>query len=382
MRKEIIGKCVLYNGDCLEVLGEIGNGVSAVVTDPPYHLISIVKRFGKENSAPAKSKQSGVYSRSSKGFMGQEWDGGDIAFRIETWQTIQNTMLPGAHLCAFSGTKTYHKMAYAIEEAGFEFRDMISWVYGSGFPKSHNLKDDWEGWGTALKPSNEPIALARKPLKEKTVAKNVLRYGTGALNIEVSRIATNPEVDDPRLGGNGSWSTDNMAKNTYGDFEGKSVESSPTGRWPANLAHDGSEEVLELFPHSKGQQGDVKGTESSYTGQTGIYGAYGRIPTPKRNDSGSAARFFYCAKATRKERGEYNNHPTVKPVRLMEWLVNMITPPNGIVLDPFMGSASTALACMNNDYHFIGVEKDEKYFDIACKRIEENYKNNLKGMFE
>lgn len=354
IKKVEIGNCVLYLGDNKDVLPEI-EGVHACVTDPPYHLTSIVKRFGAEN-----------YVSASVGFMGQQWDGGDIAFRQETWELVSNSLLPGTHLLAFSGTRTYHRMACAIEDAGFEIRDMIEWVYGSGFPKSHNISKkgakQWEGWGTALKPAQEPIAVARKPISEKTVAANVLEHGTGALNIDECRVS----IDD--INGQ-SWG---MTKNTNDTPQ----VVNPEGRWPANFIHDGSDEVLELFPDSKGAMGNVKGTEKPKQG-TRCYGDYGLRPAQKiRGDSGSAARFFYCAKTSKSERGAFNDHPTVKPITLMSYLVRLITPPKGIVLDPFMGSGSTALACIQDGFHFIGIEREEKYFDIACKRIEKMIKEN------
>jgi site-specific DNA-methyltransferase (adenine-specific) len=254
---------------------------------------------------------------------------------------------------------------------------------------------------TALKPALEPITVAMKPIEEKTIAKNVLKYGTGGINIDGCRISINPKIDDPRLGGKGDWSSDKMAKNVYeGGYAGNRVSSSPQGRFPANLIHDGSEEVTSLFPDSKGQQGDVKGTEKSNTGQNGIYGNFERVPSlPKRNDSGSASRFFYCAKASKKDRNEgcnnldekqyshdgrskpienafqrnnsiaHNNHPTVKPTDLMQYLVKLVTPKNGIVLDPFMGSGSTGKACVLEGFDFIGIELDEEYLKIAEKRI-------------
>ena len=164
----------LINGDCIEEMQRLideGVQVDSVVTDPPYHLTSIVKRFGKDNSAPAKYGTDGAYARASKGFMGKEWDGGDIAFRPETWELALKLLKPGGHLLAFSASRNYHRMAVAIEDAGFEIRDQLMWLYGSGFPKSHNLGD---GWGTALKPAHEPIVMARKPISEKSIADNMM----------------------------------------------------------------------------------------------------------------------------------------------------------------------------------------------------------------
>ena len=452
MKKVVIGDCILFNGDCLEVLDELSSGqIHSCVTDPPYHLTSIVKRFGAKNAAPVKvsefftengkTKGSSPYLRSAAGFMGQQWDGGDIAFRPDTWEKVINALKPGGHLCAFSGTRTYHRMAVAIEDAGFEIRDMIAWLYGSGFPKSHDvskgidkaargfphggpdptspnhgkfkggcseenedgrgfgagpgqfmkeqgttvareLVDEakrWQGWGTAIKPAQEPITLARKPLSEKTVAANVLEHGTGAINIDASRVGSEQRTYDLKSSenlnklsrSNGKDSDDAKGLGAYG-IGAKQISTGKTtvkGRWPANVVHDGSEEVLEGFPDTGKSSGGRIGNAGGGTVQN--------IPTghfvagnPGFGDSGSAARFFYCAKTSKKERGEDNNHPTVKPIALMEWLVKLVTPKGGVVLDPFMGSGSTGLACVRNGFKFIGIEKDHKYFDIACKRIE------------
>jgi len=371
VKKEVIGDCTLYHGDSLDVLQGI-EGVHACVTDPPYHLTSIVKRYGSPNSAPTTK---GVYGRSTSGFMGQQWDGGDISFRQETWEKVWNTLLPGAHLLAFSGTRTYHRMACAIEDAGFEIRDMIEWVYGSGFPKSHDISkkgaEEWEGWGTALKPSQEPIAVARKPLSEKTVAANVLKHGTGALNIDGCRIGANGRplrVVDPKDTNNNTYQG-RMDNSLAGGS--KAVGTTDQGRWAANFIHDGSDEVKELFP-------DRKTTWVASSHQNNRSGEFlGDLKHPGNqgfNDSGSAARFFYCAKTAKSERGDFNDHPTVKPIALMSYLARLITPPKGIVLDPFMGSGSTALACIQEGFNFIGIEREDKYFDIACKRIEKAWK--------
>ena len=330
---------MIHVGDCRDVMrGMAPESIDAVVTDPPYGL----------------------------SFMGKGWDRGVPG--TEFWVEALRVLKPGGHLLAFGGTRTQHRLVCAIEDAGFEIRDQIGWAYGSGFPKSLNLPG---GLGTALKPAWEPICVARKPLSG-TVAENVLRHGTGALNIDGCRIETNPEVDDPRLGGAGSWSTKSMARHVYeGGYAGKEVGSNPLGRWPANLIHDGSEEVVALFPDSKGQQGDVRGTEKSRTGGEGTncYGEFGRVPAPKRGDSGSAARFFYCAKAGRAERGEGNNHPTVKPVALMRYLVRLVTPAGGTVLDPFAGSGTTGLAAQAEGLKYVLIEREPKYAEIAHRRL-------------
>jgi DNA modification methylase len=403
-------------GDCLIRMKELpDNSVDSVVCDPPYHLTSIVKRFGAENAAPCKVGKTGAYARASKGFMGQTWDGGDVAFRPETWAEVMRVLKPGGHLVAFSGTRTYHRMAVAIEDAGFEIRDMIAWHYGSGFPKSHDIskaidraagaerevvaelapvkrmipgadqnkkgwkKDDgrefvptvtaaateaarqWQGYGTALKPATEPICLARKPLSEKSVAANVLRWGTGALNIDGCRIGTESTRRD--TGTAAIWSN-------AGRIEG----GSDCGRWPANLCHDGSDEVVAGFPADippsfrKARTGKSSRTHLGTLADNGE--PFGHT------DSGSAARFFYCAKAASDERGEDNNHPTVKPVALMRWLCRLVTPKGGTVLDPFMGSGSTGLACDAEQFNFIGCELSPEYAAIAERRI-----RDAAGMF-
>ena len=333
----------IYNGDCREILQTLpDHSIDAVVTDPPYGLA----------------------------FMGKKWDYSVPS--VEIWQQCLRVLKPGGHLLAFAGTRTQHRMAVNIEDAGFEIRDMIAWVYGSGFPKSHdvskaidkaagaerevvgfdptcrlainkNLNDDkwgkigqqgaditapatesakqWSGWGTALKPALEPITVARKPLCG-TVAANVLQYGTGGINVDGCRV--------------GTWL---LPEATAGQEKivtfkrGVMVTPERTGRWPANLIHDDSDEPSSLL--------------------------------------GDAARFFYCAKANKKDRGEGNNHPTVKPTDLMRYLCRLITPPNGTVLDPFMGSGSTGKACMLEGFHFIGIEMEREYYEQARRRITE-----------
>jgi len=314
---------MLVNGDCLEEVQKLvdkGIQVDSIVTDPPYHLTSIVERFGKEGSAPAKDKD-GAFQRQSKGFMGKEWDGGDIAFRKETWELFMKVLKPGGHLLAFSGSRTYHRMAVAIEDAGFNIRDQIMWLYGSGFPKSHNLGD---GWGTALKPAHEPIVLARKKI-EGTNKQNREKYGTAGLNIDACRVGLS-EGDDPRLGGKGTWKTDKMAKDVYdGGYTGVETGSSELGRFPANVMHNGLEEDW--------------------------------------------ARYFYCPKTSKAEKGKDNSHPTVKPIKLMKYLCRLVTPKGGTVLDPFMGSGSTGIAAKDEGFEFIGIEREKEYFEIAERRV-------------
>ena len=487
----------LYHGDNRQILPTFAeNSVDAIVTDPPYEL----------------------------GFMGKSWDASGVAFDPATWREALRVLKPGGHLIAFSGSRTYHRMAVAIEDAGFEIRDQIMWIYGSGFPKSHNVSkgidkrggsipsqndfgkflqdaksktkftiadinealgrrtsnlwshfvgdiqpllptfeqyaklkeilqfDDfwdylfideaerevvgkgsstlinstgtyavtngeaaeewkpkeydltapateaakqWDGWGTALKPAHEPMVLARKPLIG-TVAANVLTYGTGGLNIDGSRVGTEESLARPF----------NEANNqTFGKYENFGNPVEPVGgRWPANVIHDGSDEVVALFPDKAG------GGHWSKTKVTG-YGEFGGGKSEyfgqgEKDGFGSAARFFYCAKASKRDRNEgldgfeaknngkmmrnanntseepsvgferfatepsANHHPTVKPTDLMRYLCRLITPPNGTVLDPFMGSGSTGKAAMYEGFKFIGVEMTDEYLPIAKARIE------------
>ena len=509
--------------------------------------------------------------------MSKKWDY-DVP-TVDLWKEVFRVLKPGGHMLCACGTRTQHRMVVNVEDAGFEIRDIVSWIYGSGFPKSldvgkavdklqgnkrkvvdrrdvgHDItsnayrdgkkkrmiqditvgSSEYEGWGTALKPAQELFTLARKPISEKTIAANVLKWGTGAINIDDCRIGIDKEIDDKRLGGNGTWSSAKMAKNVYeGGYSGKRVSSSEKGRYPANVIHDGHQLVLDLFPDNCGAQAPVKGTEPSHTGQNGIYNPYGRISSEIRDKKGSAARFFkkienpscsicedvqydndnlslwkklfannaarnftiinriieysvqknalpiineefvrnvkcagnlcdlcatrialalvgikiwgfnqeelhlilgyignykrciliqnlvsfveiwdntdtiltiknllilfgsvqhaienyikkntkekgelklepsrfiYAAKASRSERGEGNDHATVKPIKLMEYLVRLITPPMGTVLDCFAGSGTTGLACQNLGFDSVLIEREEAYCDIIKSRI-------------
>ena len=331
---------MLLNDDCLEAMQKLiddGVQVDSIVTDPPYHLQSIVDRF--KNTSPkddtytsekVRNRSDGYSRLVATGFMGQEWDGGDIAFRKETWELAMKLLKPGGHLLAFSASRNYHRMAVAVEDAGFEIRDQIMWLYGSGFPKSHNLGD---GWGTALKPAHEPIVMARKFI-EGTNKNNREKHGTGGINIDGCRV------------------------------EG--------ARFPANVMHDGSEEIVSGFPNTG--QGD--GKPYSYAGReydnkdTSMFNGDKPQAPSNYNDMGSAARFFYCPKISKSERGDDNTHPTVKPQELMKYLCRLVTPKGGTVLDPFMGSGSTGMACKDEGFEFIGIEREKEYFEIAEKRIQ------------
>ena len=450
---------MIINGNNIEELKKFDdNYFDSIVTDPPYEI----------------------------GFMGKSWDASGIANNPEMWAECLRVLKPGGYLLSFSATRTYHRMTCAIEDSGFEIRDMIEWVYGSGFPKSLNIgkavdkialrlgqfdafanhlteqieksgktqkeiaslfpsktggltgcvwnwanganvptvaqwnilkpllnlsdeyltlieriererevvgmgkagltagtianfagekefdltkgTSEWEGWGTALKPAHEPICMARKPLAEKTVAENVLKYGTGGINIDESRVGT--EIITQRfatveggkaIGGKG-----------VGIKQKATGETTTTvGRFPANLIHDNSEEVRECFPDVKGRTGRKQLNEMTF--QPGQFAKPQKL-TKGVYDSGNASRFFksiiYQAKASKSERGEGNIHPTVKPVALMEYLIKMVTPKGGIVLDPFMGSGSTGVACVLNDFEFVGIDLDKDYCEIARARME------------
>lgn len=328
----------LHHGNSIEVMRSMpDNYVDSIVTDPPYEL----------------------------GFMGKSWDASGIAYNVEIWWEALRVLKPGGHLLAFSGSRTYHRMTCAIEDAGFEVRDQIMWVYGSGFPKSHNLSGDWEGWGTALKPAHEPICVARKPLaKGLTVVANVLQFGAGAINIDGCRVPAEPMSPNTGSGG--------LPRRRDDEQRGPGIVSQPhvAGRWPANVIHDGSDEVLAAFPDAKGQQGDLKETGRARP-SSGRFGDMAPpLAHPARIESEtSAARFFYCAKASKLDRGEGNTHPTVKPTDLMAYLVRLVTPPGGVVLDPFMGSGSTGKAAMRESMRFIGIDMTEEYIKIATERI-------------
>lgn len=410
----------LFAGDNRHLLSNLGDDtIDSIVTDPPYELTSISKRFGGDNAAPAKFGSDGAFQRASGGFMNCKWDSTGIAFDPELWAECLRVLKPGGHLLAFSGTRTYHRMAYAIDAAGFEIRDMLSWLYGSGFPKSHDVAlamdkaagaereiigdhpyasrasdagrqfdgftggderkltapatpeaQQWKGWGTALKPACEPICLARKPLFG-TVAGNVATHGTGAINIDGCRVPTTPK---PLYADGINRQGAAAAPMDWGERTGFEKPSA-SARFPANVLHDGSDEVMAGFPAQAG-------------------GGFG--------DSGSAARFFYCAKASKADREvgcehlvtEYehsgprghslngdgspaeatrprgNIHPTVKPTELMRWLVRLVTPPGGLVFDPFTGSGSTGRAAILEGCRFLGAEMTPEYIPIARARID------------
>ena len=382
----------ILHGDARDMMLMIGaDCFHAIVTDPPYGLK----------------------------FMGKAWDYGIPG--VPFWTEALRVAKPGAHLLAFGGTRTFHRLTCAIEDAGWEIRDCVMWVYGSGFPKSHNIskqidkmegvkrevvgtrtdgrgaspskianhgKGDtgighadgskqvyeetistsdaarqWEGWGTALKPAWEPIILARKPLIG-TVAANVQQFGTGGLNIDGCRVETSDNL-------NGGGYSENYQGSSFLKYGGKLEFEQPIGRWPANLIHDGSEEVVELFPQSKSTGG--KGEASGLIDNASIYGKFSGDNKGANagglGDSGSAARFFYCAKVSRSERGEGNTHPTVKPLALMRYLIRLVAPKESLVLDPFVGSGSTIIACEKEKVHCVGIDNDVSSIQIAVNRV-------------
>ena len=438
----------LHNGDCLNVLKMMIEDevfVDSIVTDPPYEL----------------------------GFMGRSWDSTGIAFQKETWELCFEVLKPGGHLLAFSGSRTYHRMAVAIEDAGFEIRVQIMWLYGSGFPKSmnvgkiidkklrgvgignsdpksplhgtkrqkidgsnakhdmsplyktqnveyeyeHDISKQWDGWGTALKPAHEPIVMARKPKSEKSIADNVLKHRTGGINIDECRVEgndakypdTNPDfrdqgrqskenmgIDKLSFGQtenvkrkkvvrksrdeNGVWTNDNSGMKAEGS---EYADADPRGRFPSNVMHDGSDSIKELFEDKsryfycaktskvERNQGLNNFPIKQTQGGGGGIGDY-------KDDVNSASGKFGSEKAPSK-----NVHPTVKPIKLMKYLCRLITPKGGTILDPFMGSGSTGMAAKEENFDFVGIEKEEEYFNIASARIESvETKSTLEGFYD
>lgn len=402
----------IIQGDSREKLLDLAtDSIDSVVTDPPYALVSIVKRFGAEGAAPAKGD---VYARASAGFMGKQWDTGETAFDPAFWAEVLRVLKPGGHVVAFGGTRTYHRLVCAIEDGGFEIRDQLAWIFGSGFPKSHDVSKGidkaagaerevvgeipdrwtgaggvlnfatdraqetvklrgvpataeaakWQGWGTALKPAQEPICLARKPLIG-TVAGNVLKHGTGALNIDACRVEAGDSYTE-----NAVTQGINTAQTSYAPAVARrTFEPSQSGRWPANVIHDGSPEVLAGFPET------TSGTFNGNRNADKFRNAYGNFKgTPEREDAfegstGSAARFFYTPKSDKADRC-FSKHPTVKPVDLMAYLIKLVTPPGGLVLDPFAGSGSTGMAAMREGFNAILIEREAEYVADIQRRLD------------
>lgn len=443
----------IINADCLSAMQEMPDGcVDAIVTDPPYGLGFMGVAWDTYKTESGKSKGG---SRTSATFdqVGGNHHPTCAADQARTRKSenekFQASMIPifaealrvakpGAHMLCFGGTRTFHRLACSLEDAGWEIRDTIMWVYGSGFPKSMDVgkaidkalgakreqvripasevrnpkvinsghgidggdrpwmkkalevgyheKDgdvpvtdqakEWDGWGTCLKPAWEPIIVARKPL-DGTVAHNVMTYGTGAINIDGCRVPTNDKLGGGmRAGGaDGVWDRpfmhDEQAQADFVERKKANVAKSESlGRFPANLVHDGSQEVLELFPEVAKS---TKCRQARTPKKTDVYGLYSMekkdSPMVGYEDGGTAARFFYCAKASRKDRGEGNDHPTVKPNALMRWLVRLVCPQGGMVLDPFMGSGSTGVACIQEGMQFVGIDMEKHYCEIANARI-------------
>ena len=405
----------LLKGDCLVTLKTLDdNSVDSVVCDPPYHLQSTVRRYGKEGSAPPSDSWPGV---SSKGFMGKDWDGGDIAFRPDVWRECLRVLQPGGHLIAFGGTRTIPRITCAIEDAGFEIRDQLGWIYYSGFPKSHCVSKgidrhlggnrevvsekkqsgskfkltemimdnggfndpdrssysitapatpqakQWKGWGTALKPAQEPACLARKPISEKSIAANVLRWGTGGLNIDACRFSYGdpcwvgpqempPAVPQPMFG----TSPGNVLDYAAGIGRNGQRFDPSLGRWPANI-------YACPKPSRTEKEAGLRHLEP-IAGHDAV-----------SRKEGSAGLDNPRAGAGRTAAEVRNTHPTVKPIGLFRWLCRLVTPPGGTVLDPFLGSGTTAVAAVLEGFDSIGCELTEEYHPIIEGRIARAYKD-------
>jgi site-specific DNA-methyltransferase (adenine-specific) len=328
----------VHHGDCLDVLVTLdADSIDAVVTDPPYGI----------------------------DFMGKSWDAPGVAFASDTWRAVLRVMKPGAYLVAFGGSRTSHRMACAIEDAGFELRNTLMWLYGSGFPKSRNIGN---GWGTALKPAHEPIILARKPLGEATVAANVLRHGTGAINVDACRVsgvfASGWSVSPGVKSRGGIMNTTDQTREAKPD--------NAAGRWPANVLHDGSPEVLDAFAQfgqrTSGELHPWHDAKASDNGSMSGGNYPGRIKSSFGGDTGTAARFYYAAKASPSERAG-SKHPTIKPLALIRWLVRLITPPDGVCLDPFAGSGTTGQAAQLEHRAAILIEREAAYVADIHRRL-------------
>ena len=388
MTTHTINRVTIYEGDCLQSLRAMpGESVHCVVTDPPYGL----------------------------SFMGKKWDY-DVP-SVEVWQECLRVLKPGGHLLAFAGTRTQHRMAARIEDAGFEIRDMIAWVYGSGFSKGFNLKRagtckcggqqagepagvqqspgaldegalcgrgqcercgklkaEFDGWSSNLKPALEPITVARKPLCG-TVAENVLQHGTGALNVDGCRIEGKIGVSY-RTPGNGEVGAGGIYEGGYrGEWNNanphpESVRHNAAGRWPANLIHDGSDEVVGLFPETAPAKQVIGPRAGKESGRLGVFIGQEQAVMGHDDSGGSAARFFYCAKADASERRN-SKHPTVKPLALMRYLCRLVCPPDGIVLDPFCGSGTTLEAARLEGFGAIGCELNPEYIADCKERLKQ-----------
>jgi site-specific DNA-methyltransferase (adenine-specific) len=351
----------LIKAENLEYLrGVASNSVDAVVTDPPYGL-------GKEPDIVEVMKgwvEHGYYEVSGGGFMGKEWD--SFVPQPVFWREVFRVLKPGGHALVACGTRTQDWMCASLRFAGFEVRGVVAWVYGSGFNKGKNLGS---GMNSSLKPAMELWTLVRKPV-EGTIVGNVEKWGTGGLNVDGCRVGTESTI---RSAGVKESSRTAYGKYRADDGNGREFFGSESGRYPANFIHDGSDEVIELFPVTKSGSVSPEGFKGGYKGN--IYGKYANNVIDPANiyaDSGSAARFFYCAKASWSERNaglDKNVHPTVKPIALMRYLCRLITPPGGLILDPFMGSGTTGIGAALEGFDFLGIEREEEYFNIASARI-------------
>ncbi len=343
---------MLYCNDCFDQMKLFENDfIDAVVTDPPYGL----------------------------SFMGKAWDY-DLP-SIDIWKEALRISKPGAHMLCFGGTRTFHRLACRIEDAGWQIRDCMMWLYGSGFPKSHNfgkeLGGEWSGYGTALKPAWEPILVCMKPC-EGTFAENAEKHSVAGLNIDESRIGTHQTITCIK-------DLSQAHGNNFGNPEIKypkiGEKLNPPGRWPANIILD--EEAGEMLDEQSGiSKSSSKPLYSSLTalGQNSGWNDHNnkKVESIGHGDSGGASRFFYCAKTSPGERGKENNHPTVKPLKLMEYLIKLIMPPkDSVLLDPFAGSGSTLVAAKKLGVKFIGIEKSKEYCEIASKRLEKVDDSNL-----
>lgn len=402
-------------GDCLEELATLdADSVDSVVSDPPYGLEFMGQDWDSFGSVVESPKDAGGFQDGSGGNaysrsrirVGYQKPAAYQQFMTQVAEALLRVMKPGAYGLMFGGTRTYHRVTCALEDAGFEIRDCLGWLYGSGFPKSSNQKGDWAGWGTALKPAWEPVVLFRKPSRL-TVPRNLERHGVGALNVDGCRVGKEPRINDPA----GNVPGGNSLMLSVSGMPRDATPKPCFGRWPANILHDGSDEVLAVFPESK--SGSRKTGVHVAAGGSGVYGDYHEAELPAlAASSGSASRFFYCAKASKADRDEglgedfqeaevrggggrveqgyeeagdlaraagaygalkaakRNTHPTVKPTALMRYLCRLVTPPGGLVLDPFTGSGSTGKAAVLEGLQFLGIEKNPEYVRIAEARVQ------------
>ena len=400
--------CRIIHGEVPGALADlIDSSIDGCVTDPPYGIGFMGKEWDtfKPRSVEYQRKRARktfteqVTNPNLKGRIGwmagqpityDESLTGKRKFQAwtETWaREVLRVLKPGGYLLCCGHPRSNHRMACGVEDAGFEVRDAVLWIFGTGFPKSHNLRGKFQGWGTALKPGWEPILMARKPLIG-TVAANVERFGVGALNIDASRIQTEDALrgsGQPPMsfrGENARPFHEASRERRYADQGGTNFAATPgprggdiRGSWPANVIHDGSAEILQTFA----EFGEDKGAMAQATRRNAdkfrnVFGAFsGTTESGREPDGlGSAARFFYCAKASRSDRDDgiaRNNHPTVKPTELMRYLCALVTPPGGTVLDPFMGSGSTGRGALLGGFSFIGIEREAEYVEIARARI-------------